>query len=77
MYVPCTDARLFICFQYQQQQSIPQPPQGEVGSNEDAEEMDQSTTSAAEQDTSEQPADTEMTEDPSGSPIVNEVEEET
>lgn len=59
--------------QYQQQQSIPRPPQGEVGSSEAAEEMDQCT----EQDISVQPADTEMTQDPPGSPIVNEVEEET
>lgn len=38
--------------------------------------MDHSTTPAAEQDTSEQPADTEMSEEHPGSPIVNEVEDE-
>lgn len=62
-------------FQYQQQQttSIPQPPQGEVGSSE-PEEMEQS----AEQDEpSERPTDTEMTDDNPGSPIVNEVEQES
>ena len=61
-------------FQYQQRQSIPQPPQGEVGSSEPAEEMEQSV---AEQEMPTQPADTEMTEDSPGSPIVNEIEEET
>lgn len=57
----------------QQQQSIPQPPQTEARTTQGTEEMEQSIVPEASQPPTESIS---MSEDPPGSPIINEVEEE-
>ncbi|XP_046849502.1 RNA helicase aquarius-like isoform X2 [Xenia sp. Carnegie-2017] len=57
----------------QQQQSIPQPPQTEARTTQGKEEMEQSIVPEASQPSTESMS---MSEDPPGSPIINEVEEE-